>query len=163
MQSKVLKYRMKSVTKGKFEDGFCCFSLMIILVEGHSFIVPDNDGLDISLSSGSLFDLDKVFIPTHSSFIFGSNFHYIAGEGISSLMSCCYDSGCRADASEAAIVLLPSNITVFTLDFSGSGLSGGEHVTLGWNEVSVCLYAEEWSESRLRNSGLLFCFVFFPK
>lgn len=45
-------------------------------------------------------------------------------------------SGCRADASEAAIILLPSNITVFTLDFAGSGLSGGEHVTLGWNEVS---------------------------
>ncbi|OIW00051.1 hypothetical protein TanjilG_26388 [Lupinus angustifolius] len=45
-----------------------------------------------------------------------------------------YDSGCRADASEAAIILLPSNITVFTLDFSGSGISGGEHVTLGWNE-----------------------------
>lgn len=45
-------------------------------------------------------------------------------------------SGCRTDASEAAVILLPSNITVFTLDFSGSGLSGGEHVTLGWNEVS---------------------------
>ncbi|WOL05451.1 hypothetical protein Cni_G14180 [Canna indica] len=44
------------------------------------------------------------------------------------------NSGCRADASEAAIVLLPSNITVFTLDFSGSGLSEGEHVTLGWYE-----------------------------
>ncbi|KAG6488211.1 hypothetical protein ZIOFF_056970 [Zingiber officinale] len=44
------------------------------------------------------------------------------------------NSGCRADASEAAIVLLPSNISVFTLDFSGSGLSEGEHVTLGWNE-----------------------------
>ncbi|KAK6146135.1 hypothetical protein DH2020_020004 [Rehmannia glutinosa] len=43
-------------------------------------------------------------------------------------------TGCRTDASEAAIILLPSNITVFTLDFSGSGLSGGEHVTLGWNE-----------------------------
>ncbi|KAF5955106.1 hypothetical protein HYC85_007962 [Camellia sinensis] len=46
------------------------------------------------------------------------------------------DSGCRADANEATIILLPSNITVFTLDFSGSGLSGGEHVTLGWNEVN---------------------------
>ncbi|XP_047330055.1 uncharacterized protein LOC124933665 [Impatiens glandulifera] len=47
---------------------------------------------------------------------------------------CHGNSGCRTDASEAAIILLPSNITVFTLDFSGSGLSGGEHVTLGWNE-----------------------------
>lgn len=49
-----------------------------------------------------------------------------------------FDSGCRVDASEAAMVLLPSNITVFALDFSGSGISGGEHVTLGWNEVSTC-------------------------
>ncbi|RYR61705.1 hypothetical protein Ahy_A04g018905 [Arachis hypogaea] len=45
---------------------------------------------------------------------------------------CC--SGCRADAGEAAIILLPSNITVFALDFSGSGISRGDHVTLGWNE-----------------------------
>ncbi|XP_077219470.1 alpha/beta-Hydrolases superfamily protein isoform X3 [Tasmannia lanceolata] len=47
---------------------------------------------------------------------------------------CHGNSGCRADASEAAIMLLPACITVFALDFSGSGLSEGEHVTLGWNE-----------------------------
>ncbi|KAH0455030.1 hypothetical protein IEQ34_016954 [Dendrobium chrysotoxum] len=45
-----------------------------------------------------------------------------------------YCHGNRADASEAAIILLPSNISVFALDFSGSGLSEGEHVSLGWNE-----------------------------
>ncbi|OIV96032.1 hypothetical protein TanjilG_27136 [Lupinus angustifolius] len=42
--------------------------------------------------------------------------------------------GCRVDANEAAVLLLPSNITVFTLDFSGSGLSDGDHVSLGWHE-----------------------------
>uniref|UniRef100_A0A0E0CHB8 Serine aminopeptidase S33 domain-containing protein n=1 Tax=Oryza meridionalis TaxID=40149 RepID=A0A0E0CHB8_9ORYZ len=42
--------------------------------------------------------------------------------------------GCRADANEAAVILLPANITVFTLDFSGSGLSGGDYVSLGWHE-----------------------------
>lgn len=47
---------------------------------------------------------------------------------------CHGNSGCRADGNEAAIVLLPSNITVFTLDFSGSGLSDGDFVSLGWNE-----------------------------
>lgn len=48
-------------------------------------------------------------------------------------------SGCRADANEAAIILLPCNITVFTLDFSGSGLSDGNYVSLGWNEVTnIC-------------------------
>ncbi|XP_010488424.1 PREDICTED: uncharacterized protein LOC104766269 isoform X2 [Camelina sativa] len=56
------------------------------------------------------------------------------GKPFPCVIYCHGNSGCRADGSEAAIVLLPSNITVFTLDFSGSGLSGGEHVTLGWNE-----------------------------
>ncbi|XP_010322788.1 uncharacterized protein [Solanum lycopersicum] len=56
------------------------------------------------------------------------------GKLLPCVIYCHGNSGCRADASEAAIILLPSNITVFTLDFSGSGLSGGEHVTLGWNE-----------------------------
>ncbi|KAF9606582.1 hypothetical protein IFM89_026844 [Coptis chinensis] len=56
------------------------------------------------------------------------------GTKLPCVIYCHGNSGCRADASEAAIILLPSYITVFTLDFSGSGLSGGEHVTLGWNE-----------------------------
>ncbi|CAJ1962793.1 unnamed protein product [Sphenostylis stenocarpa] len=47
---------------------------------------------------------------------------------------CHGNSGCRVDANEAAVILLPSNITVFTLDFSGSGLSDGDHVSLGWHE-----------------------------
>ncbi|XP_057956728.1 uncharacterized protein LOC131150160 isoform X2 [Malania oleifera] len=65
--------------------------------------------------------------------------HYVPivnpdGKALPCVIYCHGNSGCRADASEAAIILLPSNITVFSLDFSGSGLSGGEHVTLGWNE-----------------------------
>ncbi|RCV44728.1 hypothetical protein SETIT_9G398000v2 [Setaria italica] len=56
------------------------------------------------------------------------------GKALPCVIYCHGNSGCRADASEAAIILLPTNITVFTLDFSGSGLSEGEHVTLGWNE-----------------------------
>ncbi|KAL8088830.1 uncharacterized protein LOC141697078 isoform X1 [Apium graveolens] len=47
---------------------------------------------------------------------------------------CHGNSGCRADANEAAVILLPFNITVFTLDFSGSGLSDGDYVSLGWHE-----------------------------
>ncbi|KAK8691460.1 hypothetical protein V6N13_074970 [Hibiscus sabdariffa] len=56
------------------------------------------------------------------------------GKHLPCVIYCHGNSGCRVDASEAATILLPSNITVFTLDFSGSGLSGGEHVTLGWYE-----------------------------
>ncbi|CAH9086136.1 unnamed protein product [Cuscuta europaea] len=47
---------------------------------------------------------------------------------------CHGNSGCRADANEAAVILLSSHITVFTLDFSGSGLSDGDYVSLGWHE-----------------------------
>uniref|UniRef100_A0A7N0U753 Serine aminopeptidase S33 domain-containing protein n=1 Tax=Kalanchoe fedtschenkoi TaxID=63787 RepID=A0A7N0U753_KALFE len=47
---------------------------------------------------------------------------------------CHGNSGSRVDANEAALILLPTSITVFTFDFSGSGLSDGDHVTLGWNE-----------------------------
>jgi len=50
--------------------------------------------------------------------------HYIPaviteGKALPCVIYCHGNSGCRADASEAAIILLPSNITVFTLDFSG--------------------------------------------
>ncbi|KAL0457288.1 UNVERIFIED_CONTAM: hypothetical protein Slati_1068000 [Sesamum latifolium] len=62
------------------------------------------------------------------------------GTKLPCVIYCHGNSGCRTDASEAAVILLPSNITVFTLDFSGSGLSGGEHVTLGWNEVKFAIH-----------------------
>ncbi|KAK4439505.1 hypothetical protein Salat_0285400 [Sesamum alatum] len=65
--------------------------------------------------------------------------HYVPSElpddsPLPCVIYCHGNSGCRADANEAAVVLLPSNITVFTLDFSGSGLSDGDYVSLGWHE-----------------------------
>eukprot|EP00929_Paragymnodinium_shiwhaense_P002116 TRINITY_DN102307_c0_g1_i1.p1 TRINITY_DN102307_c0_g1~~TRINITY_DN102307_c0_g1_i1.p1 ORF type:complete len:421 (+),score=52.17 TRINITY_DN102307_c0_g1_i1:82-1263(+) len=40
----------------------------------------------------------------------------------------------RLEAVSTLPVLLPFNITVFCLDFSGSGLSGGEYLSLGYYE-----------------------------
>ncbi|MFS8015607.1 putative serine aminopeptidase, S33, alpha/Beta hydrolase [Helianthus anomalus] len=65
--------------------------------------------------------------------------HYLpspfpADTSLPCVVYCHGNSGCRADANEAAVILLPSNITVFTLDFSGSGLSDGNYVSLGWHE-----------------------------
>ncbi|KAG5011348.1 hypothetical protein JHK87_019863 [Glycine soja] len=57
-----------------------------------------------------------------------------ANTSLPCVIYCHGNSGCRADANEAAVILLPSNITVFTLDFSGSGLSDGDYVSLGWHE-----------------------------
>lgn len=49
---------------------------------------------------------------------------------------CHCNSGSRRDAEEAVILLIPQKISVFCLDFTGSGLSDGEWVTLGAQEVN---------------------------
>ncbi|GFR51828.1 hypothetical protein Agub_g14291 [Astrephomene gubernaculifera] len=48
---------------------------------------------------------------------------------------CHCNSGSRRDAEEAICVLVPIGVSVFTLDFAGSGLSDGQWVTLGSEEV----------------------------
>ncbi|KAL1358738.1 hypothetical protein HN51_003993 [Arachis hypogaea] len=67
---------------------------------------------------------------------------------------CHGNSGCRADANEAVVVLLPSNITVFTLDFSGSGLSEGDYVSLGWHEKDDLKMAVSYLRSNKQISGI---------
>ncbi|KAL7250739.1 hypothetical protein ACSBR1_012706 [Camellia fascicularis] len=66
--------------------------------------------------------------------------HYVASpfpedSSLPCVVYCHGNSGCRADANEAAVILLPSNITIFTLEFSGSGLSDGDYA---WN-LRPCL------------------------
>eukprot|EP00210_Caulerpa_lentillifera_P004704 g4488.t1 len=48
---------------------------------------------------------------------------------------CHGNSGSRRDAEEAVSLLIPQQISVFCFDFSGSGLSDGQWVTLGAREV----------------------------
>ena len=48
---------------------------------------------------------------------------------------CHCNSGSRRDAEEAIFVLIPLGVSVFTLDFAGSGLSEGQFVNLGASEV----------------------------
>jgi alpha/beta superfamily hydrolase len=40
----------------------------------------------------------------------------------------------RVEALPAVRLLLPEDITLFSLDFSGSGKSEGEYISLGWYE-----------------------------
>jgi len=42
--------------------------------------------------------------------------------------------GCRLDALDMLEYMLPLGCDVFCFDFAGSGLSEGEHVSLGWHE-----------------------------
>lgn len=67
---------------------------------------------------------------------------------------CHTNSGSRRDAQEVLFTLLPKGITVFAFDFSGSGLSDGQFVTLGAHEeqdlAAVVQYLrEEGSTSTL--------------
>ena len=47
---------------------------------------------------------------------------------------CHGNCGCRIDALNAIQLLLPLNITVFSFDFTGCGLSDGKYVSLGYFE-----------------------------
>jgi len=59
------------------------------------------------------------------------------------------NAGCRLAAHELLWHLLPSSISVFALDFSGSGMSGGEFVSLGFFEREDVAAVIDY----LRNSG----------
>ena len=69
---------------------------------------------------------------------------------------CHGNSGSRCDASQAAILLLQLGISVCAFDFSGSGLSDGNYVTLGQNETcdveAIVNYIR--SEGRAERIGL---------
>lgn len=59
------------------------------------------------------------------------------------------NASCRIAACELLRQLLPCGITVFSMDFSGSGLSEGEHVSLGFFEREDV----ETAIAHLRGSG----------
>ena len=44
------------------------------------------------------------------------------------------NSSSRCEAITAMLKLCPENMTVFSLDFAGSGQSDGEYISLGWYE-----------------------------
>eukprot|EP00892_Ulva_mutabilis_P009090 jgi/Ulvmu1/6553/UM003_0187.1 len=59
----------------------------------------------------------------------------VTSKPIPAVVYCHCNSGSRLDAAEAISILLPMGVRVFALDFSGSGISEGDYVTLGANEV----------------------------
>ncbi|KAK9836696.1 hypothetical protein WJX74_006286 [Apatococcus lobatus] len=63
---------------------------------------------------------------------------------------CHCNSGSRRDAEEATMYLLSKGISVFCLDFAGSGRSQGEYVTLGAHEVDDL----EAAVAHLRQDGI---------
>ena len=51
---------------------------------------------------------------------------------------CHGNSGSRVDALDIVEFLLPKSLSVFVFDFAGSGVSEGEHVTLGyWESADI--------------------------
>ncbi|KAG2442041.1 hypothetical protein HYH02_009833 [Chlamydomonas schloesseri] len=67
---------------------------------------------------------------------------------------CHCNSGSRRDAEEAICVLIPRGVSVFALDFAGSGLSEGQWVTLGAEEVDDVEAAVEHLRAGGRVSSL---------
>lgn len=69
---------------------------------------------------------------------------HAADGAVPCVVYCHANSGSKRDAEEIIYSLLPYNISVFSMDFSGSGKSGGAWVTLGANEVEDLEVAVEY-------------------
>jgi alpha/beta superfamily hydrolase len=54
----------------------------------------------------------------------------------------------RVDASDCLDLLLPQSISVFAFDFSGSGLSDGETISLGFYEQDDLMAVIEYLRAR---------------
>ncbi|KAL8432279.1 hypothetical protein Efla_000863 [Eimeria flavescens] len=67
-----------------------------------------------------------------------SHYEPLLPEGVTRSLPCVIylhgNCSSRVEALSALPVLLPQNITVFALDFSGSGRSDGPYISLGWWE-----------------------------
>lgn len=86
-----------------------------------------------------------------------SHFEPIPSERVSESLPCVIylhgNCSSRLEAISTLPVLLPYNITVFCLDFAGSGLSDGEYLSLGYYErddLAACVH-------HLRESGRVTC------
>ena len=69
------------------------------------------------------------------------------------IIYCHGNCGSRCDALDIAKSLLPIGMIVFALDFSGSGLSDGEYVSLGYYESWDLKTVIEY----IKNSGKASC------
>ncbi|KAF0975618.1 hypothetical protein FDP41_005612 [Naegleria fowleri] len=77
-------------------------------------------------------------------------------EKLPCVIYCHGNCGSRCDALDAVSILLPYNITVFAFDFTGSGLSEGDYVSLGnYEKQDVGTIVEYlWSTKRVSRIGL---------
>lgn len=75
-------------------------------------------------------------------------------EAIYCIVYCHGNCGSRCDAIDIAKALLPMGISVFALDFSGSGLSEGDYVSLGYFESWDLKTVIDYIKSTKKASGI---------
>ena len=89
-------------------------------------------------------------------------------ENLPCVVYCHCNSGSRCDANEVVALLVPCGMAVLALDFSGSGMSEGEYVTLGVREVEDVDTAVKFLRSRStghigmwgRSMGAVVCLLY---
>jgi pimeloyl-ACP methyl ester carboxylesterase len=75
-------------------------------------------------------------------------------ESLFCIVYCHGNCGSRCDAIDIAKALLPIGISVFALDFSGSGLSEGEFVSLGYYESQDLKTVVDYIKSTKKTVGI---------
>lgn len=112
--SKIIIRPIREIYKPEIDLGPSSFILKGKVYKRNDFQIQNTRGLNLECS---------WFVPKFSD-----------KENFPCIIYCHGNCGSRCDALEIAKALLPIGISVFTLDFSGSGLSEGEYVSLGYYE-----------------------------
>lgn len=87
---------------------------------------------------GKLYErTDLEFLSIKGEKIFGSHFEPVEKFRVSPILPCVIyvhgNAGCRLDALDLTFVLT-GNMTLFSFDFPGCGMSEGKYISLGWFE-----------------------------
>jgi len=95
---------------------------------------------------------------TRGDSIWWSHFQPPKTERINKVLPCvvyCHGNcGSRIDSLPLLVALLPHNITIFSFDFTGSGRSDGDYVSLGWYEKEDLKIVVEYLHSLDSVSGI---------
>eukprot|EP00759_Apiculatamorpha_spiralis_P007758 PhF_6_TR14925/c0_g1_i2/m.23338 len=111
-------------------------------------------------SSDKIFERNDIQVENPRGYVLECSWYMPAGmpEGTKFpvVIYCHGNCGCRRDAFECVETLLPMGISVFAFDFCGSGLSGGDYVTLGFYERQDMAAVVEYVQSsgRATNVGI---------
>ena len=125
------------------------FARLLIRPTRSTYRIPEDLGPERFVLESRVFTRTRVVLYNEAGLkLEGSLYEPLQSDRATEKLPCVVyahgNAGSQMDGIEVAAVCLPFGLAVFTFDFSGSGMSEGEWVTLGWKEADDLDKVIEW-------------------